>query len=85
MSNHVSVTTPPPLQPERIVVQVAPKVIELPTNQAKLTAFPIPDNPKTPYEFEWQLESGPSKGEKNVLNLLSFLISLQKCGTRQIF
>jgi len=52
--------------PQKIIVNVASKEIQLPTNSAKLSAFVVPDEPqnaKVPYEYEWKLISGPPKGE----------------------
>ena len=59
-----STTTAP--TPTKIIVNVASKEIQLPTNSAKLTAFVVPEeqpNAKVPYEYEWKLISGPQKGD----------------------
>ena len=59
----VSTPAPPPV---KIVVNVVSKEIQLPINNAKLTAFAVPEAPsnsKTPYNYEWKLITGPAKGE----------------------
>lgn len=54
-------TSPPP--PKKITVQVISKEVQLPTNEATLTAYAVPKATEDqPYDYQWKLVSFTRKG-----------------------